>query len=190
MREAVFAPPPHAAAWRLLLGVVAVSTPKFPLVALAAALTMFSVPARAALGPDAPVCSAGKPAVLVSVNGFKARTGRLRVQLYGDDPASFLAKGAKLRRIDVPVTPTGPMAVCIAVPHPGTYAIAVRHDVDGNNARGDWGDGGGFSNNPKISMFHLKPSLSEAAINVGNGVKTVSVILLYRHGFSIGPARG
>jgi uncharacterized protein (DUF2141 family) len=136
----------------------------------------------AALGPDAPSCNEGKPAVLVSVNGFKARTGNLRVQLYGGD-----AKGGRLKRIDMPVTAAGPMNVCIAVPHPGTYAIAVRHDVNGDNAQHDWTDGGGFSNNPHLSLLHLKPSLADAAIGVGNGVKAISVILLYRHGLSVGP---
>jgi uncharacterized protein (DUF2141 family) len=125
--------------------------------------------------------------LLVSVNGFKARSGRLRVQLYGDNPNTFLAKGARLKRIDLPVT-AGTMNVCVAVPHPGTYAIAVRHDVNGDNSKGDWSDGGGFSNNPSLSLLHLKPSLRQTAVNVGNGVKPVSITLLYRHGFSIGPA--
>lgn len=141
----------------------------------------------AVLGPDAPLCGEGRPAVLVSVNGFKARTGSLRVQLYGSEPRAFLAKGGRLRRVDLPVTAAGPMAVCVAVPRPGTYAIAVRHDVNGDNAQHDWSDGGGFSNNPRLSLFHLKPSLSEVAFNVGNGVKPISVLLLYRHGLSIGP---
>ena len=156
---------------------------------LVASLTAFGLaaPASAALGPDAAACSEGRPALLVSVNGFKARSGKLRVQLYGDNPDTFLAKGAKLKRIDLPVT-GGTMNVCVAVPHPGIYAVAVRHDVNGDNSRGDWSDGGGFSNNPSLSLLHLKPSLRQAAVSVGNGVKTVSVTLLYRHGLSIGPA--
>src|SRR5947209_10439934 len=82
-----------------------------------------AAPAAAALGPDAPACGSGRPALLVSVNGFKARTGSLRVQLYGDDPKTFLAKGGRLKRIDLPVTPAGPMNVCVAVPRPGLYAV-------------------------------------------------------------------
>lgn len=163
----------------------------FKLVPVLAALLLAAVPAApaaAALGPDAPACSEGRPSVLVSVSGFKVRAGRLRVQLYGNDPGSFLAKGAKLRRIDVPVTPAGAMNVCVAVPRPGTYAIAVRHDVNGDNSRGDWSDGGGFSNNPSLSLFHLKPSLRQTAFNVGGGVKAINVTLLYRRGLSIGPA--
>ena len=159
-----------------------------PVLAALLLATGFAAPAAAALGPDAPACSEGKPSVLVSVNGFKARSGLLRVQLYGNDPNTFLAKGAKLRRIEVPVTPAGPMNVCVAVPHPGIYAIAVRHDVNGDKSHGDWSDGGGFSNNPSISLLHLMPSLRQTAINVGGGVKAISVVLLYRRGLSIGPA--
>jgi len=160
------------------------------LVSAAASLAFAATPApaQAAIGPDAAACSpgSGRPALLVSVNGFSQRTGRLRVQIY-DSAQTFLAKGAKLRRIDLPVQKAGAMNVCVAVPAPGRYAVAVRHDVDGDNAKGDWGDGGGFSNNPTISLFHLKPSYQQTAVAVGNGVKPVSVILNYRHGLSIGP---
>jgi uncharacterized protein (DUF2141 family) len=124
--------------------------------------------------------------VLVNVSGFKARSGELRVQLYGSNPADFLESGKKLRRIDVPVTQSGPMRVCVAVPGPGTYAIAVRHDLDGNGKSG-WNDGGGFSRNPEISLTRLKPKHNQVAFAVGNDVKPVDVVLNYRHGLSIGP---
>ena len=152
------------------------------------ALTAYPEAAEAALGPDAPACRAGssQPAILVNVSGFKNRAGRLRVQLYGGNPRDFLAKGKKLRRIDVPVTPSGAMSVCVAVPAPGTYAVAVRHDADANGRSG-WNDGGGFSRNPKISLVDLKPSLNEVAIPVGNGVRPVNVVLNYRRGLAIGP---
>ena len=158
------------------------------------ALAMLAVaapmPAQAALGPDAAACTPGakRAAVLVSVDGFKNRLGRVRVQLYGSNPSDFLEKGKKLRRIDLPVTGSGPMHVCVAVPKPGTYAIAVRHDADGNGKSG-WNDGGGFSNNPKISLLDLKPSHRETAVNVGNGVKPLGVLLNYRRGLTIGPVR-
>jgi uncharacterized protein (DUF2141 family) len=142
--------------------------------------------AQAALGPDAAACQANKPAVLVSVNGFKNRVGKIRVQLYGSSPAEFLSTGKWLRRIDLPVTRSGAMNVCVAVPKPGTYAIAVRHDADANGKSG-WNDGGGFSNNPKISLLDLKPSHRQVAISVGQGVKPVSVVLNYRRGLTVGP---
>ena len=158
---------------------------------IAAGMLAVAAPAaaQAALGPDAAACrtGAGEPALLVDVRGFKSRTGRLRVQVYGSNPADFLASGKKLKRIDVPVTPSGPMQVCVAVPKAGTYAIAVRHDINGNNKSGDWNDGGGFSRNPKLSLLKLKPKHQQVAIPVGNGVKPISVTLNYRNGLAIGP---
>ncbi|SMF73924.1 DUF2141 domain-containing protein [Allosphingosinicella indica] len=147
--------------------------------------------AQAALGPDAASCrqGAGDPAVLVNVSGFKNRDGNLRVQLYGGNPEDFLAKGKRLRRIDLPVTPAGAMKVCVAVPKSGNYAIAVRHDADGNGKSG-WNDGGGFSRNPNISLMSLKPKYHDVVIPVANGVKPIDVVLNYRRGLKIGPVGG
>jgi uncharacterized protein (DUF2141 family) len=155
---------------------------------VAAALTVPAAPAAAALGPDAAACSAGanRPALLVSVNGFKNRVGKLRVQLYGGNPADFLERGKKLKRIDLPVSRSGAMNVCVAVPRTGVYAIAVRHDAD-NNGKTDWNDGGGFSNNPRLSLFKLKPSARAVSVAVGSGVKVVPVVLNYRSGLTIAP---
>jgi uncharacterized protein (DUF2141 family) len=154
-------------------------------------VTMMSPVAAQAtiLGGDAAACSTGvrDTAVLVRVSGFKTRTGELRVQLYGDKPEDFLAPGKKLRRIDLPVTPAGPMAVCIKAPGDGAYAIAVRHDLDGDNKTG-WSDGGGFSRNPHLSLFSLKPRLNQVVFRVA-GHTAIDVILNYRQGLSIGPIR-
>jgi uncharacterized protein (DUF2141 family) len=154
----------------------------------AVALAAQPTAAGAAIGPDAASCRPGSngPALLVSVTGFKSRSGRVRVQVY--NASNFLMKGQRVRRVDLPVTaPT--MPVCVALPGPGTYAVAVRHDVDGDNAKRDWDDGGGFSRNPKITLVDLKPSFSEVAVPVGKGVRSVSVTLNYRRGLSIGPVR-
>lgn len=166
------------------------------LVSILAATTLAlgapAVGARAAaIGPDAAACRAGAsaPAVLVRVAGFKARTGALRVQIYGDDPADFLAKGRKLKRIDLPVTAAGAMDVCVALPKPGRYAVAVRHDVDGSGKSG-WDDGGGFSRNPRISLLSLKPRYEDVVIDIGAAPRPIEVVLNYRHGLSIGPAQG
>jgi uncharacterized protein (DUF2141 family) len=142
----------------------------------------------AALGPDAAACEAGgaSPALLVHVDGFKSRTGNVRVQLYGSNPDEFLEKGKKLRRIDLPVSPHGAMDICVALPAAGDYAIAVRHDVDGSGKSG-WDDGGGFSRNPKLSLLSLKPEYSKVVIHGGAGVKRIDVTMQYRKGLSIGP---
>jgi len=156
------------------------------------AIAFVTMPASAqVLGPDAAACraGAGRPAVLVSVNGFKARTGRIRVQLYRAN-GEFLAHGRYLQRIDEAVRPgNGPMRFCVNAPAPGRYAIAVRHDVDGNGSSG-WNDGAGFSRNPNISLTHLRPDVGDVAIDVGRGVTPVNVVLNYRFGLSVRPVRG
>lgn len=151
------------------------------------AAAAWSAPAAAMYG-DTAACARGDTAVLVRVDGFKEREGTLRVQVYGSNPADFLAKGKKLRRIDVPVSRSGRMDVCVALPAPGAYAVAVRHDLDGNGKSG-WSDGGGFSRNPRISLLRLKPNFNDVVIQVGHYVRPVDVTLLYRNGLSIGPAR-
>lgn len=154
-------------------------------------LPMLGTGAQASvIGPEAAHCNdgAGGPAVLVRVDGFKARSGMLRVQIYGDNPSDFLASGKKLKRIDLPVTQTGAMNVCVALPRAGHYAVAVRHDLDGNGKSG-WSDGGGFSRNPNISLLKLKPDFEDVVIAVGTEPKTLDVILNYRHGLSIGPIK-
>lgn len=157
--------------------------------ALASAAMALPVAAGASVvGPDAASCRPGAgPAALVHVTGFKRRTGKLRVQLYGDDPDAFLAKGRYLRRIDLPVAAAGAaMDVCVALPRPGEYAIAVRHDINGSG-KSDWNDGGGFSRNPHLSLFDLKPHYEEVALPFGTAPKVVDVVLNYRDGLSIGP---
>jgi uncharacterized protein (DUF2141 family) len=159
-----------------------------PIAAAGVAFAAYPASAQAALGPDANTCSesAGRPAFLVNVSGLKARAGRVRVQIYNS--SNFLMKGKRVRRIDLPVTATS-MPICVALPSAGTYAVAVRHDSDGDNSSGDWSDGGGFSRNPKISLLKLKPSFSQVAVPVGNGVKPVDVVMNYRQGLSIGPVK-
>jgi uncharacterized protein (DUF2141 family) len=155
------------------------------------AIAAFAVPAGAqVLGPDAAACRAGgdRPAFLVTVHGFKAHTGRIRVQLYRAND-EFLARGRYLQRIDEAVSSSGAMRFCLTAPAPGRYAIAVRHDVDGSGSSG-WNDGAGFSRNPDISLTHLRPRPAEVAIPVGRAVVPVSVVLNYRFGLSIHPVRG
>lgn len=154
------------------------------------AVTMMSVPVDAApVGPDAERCIAGSGsnALLVNVSGFKSRAGQVRVQLYGDNPADFLEKGKKLRRIEVPVT-SASMDICVVLPGPGKYAVAVRHDADANRKSG-WNDGGGFSRNPAVSLTNLRPKHRQVAFNVGPGVHRVPIVLQYRQGLSIAPLK-
>lgn len=158
--------------------------------AMAGAAFAFVPPASAQLGSDAAACrSRNGHAVLVTVDGFRQRTGNIRVAIYGSDPRRFLARGQTLRKINVPVTRAGPMRICVALPAAGRYAVAVRHDVNGDNSRRDWSDGAGFSRNPRISLTNLRPNYNNVAINVGRGVTPLSVVLNYRFGLAIRPVR-
>ena len=145
--------------------------------------------AQAALGPDAAACRGAGPALVVTVNGFKRRTGNVRVNVYGSDASKFLQRGQWVRQINLPVTRAGAMPVCVALPGPGRYAVAVRHDVDGNNSSG-WNDGGGFSRNPNLTLARLRPSFRSVAFDVGRSVQSLSVVLNYRFGLSIRPVNG
>jgi len=133
------------------------------------------------IGNDLDRCSASAkgPAVLVDVRGFAAPTGKVRVQSYPATKAAWLAKGEWLNRIDVPVKESnGAMRFCMPVPAPGKYGIAVRHDRDGNGKTDFSRDGGGFSNNPSISIFNLgKPGVDKAAFYAGPGVTKITINL-------------
>lgn len=161
------------------------SKSSFPFViggaALVAATSALALPAPAAAAAG---CAPGKPSVIVHLAGFKRPTGKVKVSLYGSDSHRWLSKGGRISRVKVPVTGKA-MDVCMPVPAPGRYALAVHHDVNLNGER-DRQDGGGYSRNPKVSLFNPKPSFSKAAFQVGNGPARVGVTLLYVRGLSVG----
>ncbi|MBA3730551.1 MAG: DUF2141 domain-containing protein [Sphingomonas sp.] len=147
-----------------------------------------AVPSGAAVvGSDAATCAAGKPSLVVRVSGLKQASGTVKLALYGSDQAGYLKKQGRLRRIKVPVRGSGPLDVCIAVPRPGRYAVAVHHDLNANGDR-DRHDGGGYSNNPKVSVANLKPPFAQTAVAVGRTPTRIDVRLLYVRGLRIGPA--
>lgn len=161
--------------------------------ALAAAVLAMALPqaaAQATVGPHASVCDNGSRSVTVRVTGFRARTGQVRVQLYAANPATFLERGQYLQRVDVPLTASGDMDVCVPVPAAGRYAVSVRHDANGNG-RSDRADGGGFSGNPQVSLLDMalrrKPSLERVGFAVSNGNVRQSVVLNYVQGTSFRP---
>ena len=146
----------------------------------------------AAIGPYSALCDNGGSAVLVQVEGLKSRSGKLRVQLYTNNSRTFLEKGEWLERVDVPVPSSGAANVCVPVPKPGSYAISVRHDLNGNG-KSDRKDGGGFSGNPDVSLGDLiskkKPSMNKAEFSVGNETRPIRVVLNYVQGLSFEPLK-
>jgi uncharacterized protein (DUF2141 family) len=148
------------------------------------------------LGPQPEACAEGAagPAVLVHVHGFKDLSGNLRVELYPAVEGDFLAPAVKLRsegkvfqRIDVPTPQTGEVDVCVALPTPGPYAMAVLHDRNASGKLDVFSDGFGFPNNPRLG--YGKPDVTEATIVVADEVMRIDVVLNYWNGFAARPLR-
>jgi uncharacterized protein (DUF2141 family) len=150
--------------------------------AISAATTTLALPPPAAAASTG--CSPGNPSVLVHVAGFKQPQGRVKISLYG--PTSWLDKRGRISKVKVPVTGRS-MDICMPVPAPGRYAVAVHHDLNLNGGR-DRQDGGGYSRDPKVTLFNPKPPFGKAAFTVGNGPAHVGVTLLYVKGLGIGPS--
>jgi uncharacterized protein (DUF2141 family) len=158
---------------------------------ISAVVAFFAAPAAAEgaiLGPDAAACrsNASGPAVLVDVVGLKDRVGNVRIQVYDDNKDSFLAKGARLSRIEAPVPAAGTPRVCVPLPKPGRYALYVLHDRAGDGKVSFSNDGVGFSRNPKLRL--AKPAAGEVIASFGAGVSQTSVVMNYRKGLlGVGP---
>ncbi|WP_397603978.1 DUF2141 domain-containing protein [Sphingorhabdus sp.] len=132
------------------------------------------------LNNDMSRCTSGNgPSVLVQVRGIKEATGKVRVQSYPAIAGVWLAKGRWLHRIETPAS-AGSMNICVPVPSEGKYGIAVRHDRNGNGKTDISQDGGGFSNNPSISILNLgRPSVNKVAFDAGPGVTRITINLKY-----------
>lgn len=130
-------------------------------------------------------CAPDKPGVMVHVTGFKQASGQVKVSLYGADTRRWLAKKGRIAKVKVPVTARA-MDICMTVPGPGRYAISVHHDLNANGDR-DRHDGGGYSRDPRVSLFNPKPAFDKAAFDVGAEPTRIGVTLLYIRGLSVGP---
>ena len=152
------------------------------------------IAATAALAPSAPAvaqqyqqelrhsvapCQGQGPAVWINVTGVRASQGTVRIQLYRGTSADWLEGGRWLNRIELPAR-EGSMSVCMPVPAAGQYAIAIRHDVNGNNKTDIRTDGGGMSNNPSINIFNLgRPSINRTRFSVGREVLPMTITMRY-----------
>ena len=155
-------------------------------VAMIAALALSgSAFAGSRVNNDMSRCAAGKgPAVLVTVRGVKASTGKMRIQSYPATNAAWLEKGRWLHRIEKRAS-RGIMRFCMPIPRAGNYGIAVRHDKNNNGKTDISSDGGGFSRNPSVSVFRAVLGKSVVPIKksrfyAGKGVTRITINLRYR----------
>ena len=130
------------------------------------------------LSNDLGRCDGSEIAVLALVTGIAKSAGTMRVQSYRATEDAWLEKGRWLKRIEAPAR-AGSMKFCMPFDEAGTYAIAIRHDVNGNGETDITKDGGGMSNNPSISIFNLgKPDHDEVAVNV-DGIERLRIKMRY-----------
>lgn len=132
------------------------------------------------------------PAIIVDAVGLKDRRGLLRLELYPDNDADFLADdnlllsaGKSFARIDLPVPSAGPARLCIRVPRPGGYALSLLHDRNANLKFDLSGDGIGFPGNPRLGWS--RPRAAQAAITAGPGITHIEIRLNYRRGLAMRP---
>jgi uncharacterized protein (DUF2141 family) len=126
----------------------------------------------------------GRPSAIrlfVNVDNVRDSRGLIAVTLYTDDRRKFLAKRGSLYVGRVPAR-QGRTRVCIYVPGPGIYALAVYHDADADRSFDRTGlglpaEGFGFSNNPP-TMFGL-PNFSRVRIQVRRTQLSTTVRLNY-----------
>ena len=136
---------------------------------------------RQKISNDTAACAAGKgPAAMVSITGIKESRGTIRIQSYRATKQDWLEKGRWINRMEAPAK-AGTMRFCMPLPASGIYAIAARHDLDGDGKTDIFGDGGAMSNNPSVNLFNLgKPSYKKVGFNVGGGVEKLSIEMRYR----------
>lgn len=147
---------------------------------MAAAVPAANAQYREVISNNMRNCAPGKgSAVRVTIRGIKSSAGKVRLQSYRATKDDWLEKGRWINRIEVPAR-KGTMTFCMPVPGEGAYAIAARHDANGNNKTDIRKDGGAMSNNPSINIFNLgRPGIDKTRFTVGNQVKPLSITMLY-----------
>lgn len=141
------------------------------------------------VGGDAAYCETGRgPAIQANVLGLKDRAGEIWFELYPATEADFLrpdmdlvAEGKTFRRTRARLPASGPVSICIRVPHAGRYSVMVRHNRIGKDKFSIWSDGVGFPDNRK--MGRNRPKFSQALIDAGPGVTAATIRLQYLRGF-------
>jgi uncharacterized protein (DUF2141 family) len=156
--------------------------------ALALCLTVLAFPAlpRAEAAPPGAGDCQGDPSTVrltVQVDGVRSSDGLMAVTLYPDDPKRFLARHGSLKVFRASAR-AGATNVCLYLPGPGYYAVAVYHDANANRHLDRAGlfpkEGSGLSNNPPVDLLHF-PTLKASRFATHAGDNRIEVALHYPH---------
>jgi uncharacterized protein (DUF2141 family) len=176
---------PSLPRWRVRAGRVAAALAAAGLVLSGMIAPLAAQPyTYARSGPnDLSQCAAGKgPAVRIAVSGLKSGSGNLFVRAYPANSADWLKSKRYVMRVDA--TPQqGSVTVCVPLPAPGDYAIAVQHDANGNRKTDISEDGAGMSNNPGVKkilgLVPRPPSVDKVRFTAGPGVTRMAIAMQY-----------
>jgi uncharacterized protein (DUF2141 family) len=171
---------------------------KRPLFSLMAGPLMVAatIPSTPDLGTAEGRCRANEPgsSFLVSVEGLKDRTGKLKLEVYPARDPDFLADdnilvsaGKTFRRVEQPIPASGPVQLCVRVPSAGSYAVSLLHDRDSNRKFSWRVDGLGFAGNPRLGWG--KPAAADASAIARTGPTRIEIVMNYRRGFRMRPIR-
>ncbi len=149
--------------------------------ALAGLLAGLALTPAAARGQATCVGEPSGVKLKVVIEGVRSDAGIMTATLYGDDPKKFLKRDGELKVWRVPAR--SPVTdICVWLPGPGTYAMAVYHDAKLAHrfTQGPFGmptQDYGFSRNPRL--FLGPPSLNAAKVVAGEGETTTQIRLKY-----------
>ena len=132
---------------------------------------------------DLSQCAPGKgPAVRITVSGLKSSSGNLFVRAYPANSTDWLKSKRYVIRIDA-APQKGGVTVCVPLPAPGDYAIAVQHDANGNRKTDISEDGAGMSNNPGIKkilgLVPRAPTVDKVRFTAGPGITRMAISMQY-----------
>ncbi len=126
-------------------------------------------------------CQGRENVIHLIISDVRNDKGTITADLHGDRPEEFLKKGAKILRVRQPAE-VGQVGLCLPAPGPGTYAIGLYHDENGNekldkNLLGIPVEPLGISNNP-VFVFG-PPSYADSAFSVGPEGTNLEIVLRY-----------
>ena len=146
-----------------------------------AALAVLLAGGSAAAQDDSCTGTPSDTRLYVNVERIRTSEGLIAVTLYADDASKFLATRGSLYVGRVPAT-APKTTVCIYLPRPGIWGLAVYHDADADrsidrNGIGLPTEAVGFSNNPPL-LFSI-PSFSSIRLSVPRTNMRTTIRLRY-----------